>query len=209
MSRARDTADQINRVNSSAADATAITVDSSENVLVGKTTTAVNTQGIQLGSNGRFYATSDGAESAVFNRKTSDGTIADFRKDNTSVGSIGVSGTRMHLLNGDTGLRFAGDTNSIFPCTTAGADSNNAIDLGASGNRFKDFYVGGGIYLGGVGSANKLEDYEEGTFNVVYNQGASGGTYSRQFGQYTKVGRVVHFEIDFHAQGWSSNASSI
>ena len=32
MSRARDTADQINRVNSSAADATAITVDSSENV---------------------------------------------------------------------------------------------------------------------------------------------------------------------------------
>ena len=35
MSRARDTADQINRVNSSAADATAITVDSSENVGIG------------------------------------------------------------------------------------------------------------------------------------------------------------------------------
>ncbi|MDB4343073.1 hypothetical protein OAA21_00640 [bacterium] len=35
MSRARDTADQINRVNSSAADATAITVDSSEKVGVG------------------------------------------------------------------------------------------------------------------------------------------------------------------------------
>lgn len=35
MSRARDTANQINRVNSSAADATAITVDSSENVGIG------------------------------------------------------------------------------------------------------------------------------------------------------------------------------
>jgi hypothetical protein len=35
MSRARDTADQINRINSSAADATAITVDSSENVGIG------------------------------------------------------------------------------------------------------------------------------------------------------------------------------
>ncbi|MDB9879724.1 tail fiber domain-containing protein [Pseudomonadales bacterium] len=37
MSRARDTADQINRINSSAADATAITVDSSENVGIGST----------------------------------------------------------------------------------------------------------------------------------------------------------------------------
>ena len=35
MSRARDTADQINRINSSAADATAITVNSSENVGIG------------------------------------------------------------------------------------------------------------------------------------------------------------------------------
>ena len=35
MSRARDTANQINRVNSSAADATALTVDSSENVGIG------------------------------------------------------------------------------------------------------------------------------------------------------------------------------
>ena len=35
MSRSRDAADQINRVNSSAADATAITIDSSENVGVG------------------------------------------------------------------------------------------------------------------------------------------------------------------------------
>ena len=38
MSRARDTANQINRVNSSAADATAITVDSSENVGIGTAT---------------------------------------------------------------------------------------------------------------------------------------------------------------------------
>ena len=37
MTRARDAADQINRVNSSAADATAITIDSSENVGIGTT----------------------------------------------------------------------------------------------------------------------------------------------------------------------------
>ena len=109
----------------------------------------------------------DGNTSLTVNRLTSDGDIIDLQKDGSTVGSIGVSGTRMHLLNGDTGLRFAGDTNSIFPCTTAGADSNNAIDFGASGNRFKDFYLGGGIYLGGTGSANYLDDYEEGTFTPV------------------------------------------
>ena len=69
----------------------AMTLDASGNLLVGKTSTAVNTQGIQLGSNGRFYATSDGAESAVFNRKTSDGVIASFRKDNTTVGSLSTN----------------------------------------------------------------------------------------------------------------------
>ena len=77
-------------------------IDSSGNLLVGKTTTAVNTQGIQLGSNGRFYATSDGAESAVFNRKTSDGTIADFRKDNTSVGSIATNAGALVLKGAST-----------------------------------------------------------------------------------------------------------
>jgi hypothetical protein len=42
MSRARDTADQINRINSSAADATAITVTSSENVGIGTTSPSSN-----------------------------------------------------------------------------------------------------------------------------------------------------------------------
>ena len=39
-----------------------------------------------------------------------------------------------------------------------------AIDLGNGNNRFKDAYLSGGVYLGGTGSANKLDDYEEGTW---------------------------------------------
>ena len=129
-----------------------------------------------------------------------------------AVGSIGVSGTRMHLLNGDTGLRFAGDTNSIFPCTTAGADSNNVIDLGASGNRFKDFYVGGGVYLGGTGSANKLDDYEEGTEVFSLTPTTSGtitlnSSYDTLF--YTKVGSLVHISGYFRVSSVSSPAGAI
>ena len=37
MTRPRDIADSINRINSSAADATAVTIDSSENVSIGTT----------------------------------------------------------------------------------------------------------------------------------------------------------------------------
>lgn len=137
----------------------------------------------------------DGNTSLTVNRLTSDGDIIDLQKDGSTVGSIGVSGTRMHLLNGDTGLRFAGDTNSIFPCTTAGADSNNAIDFGASGNRFKDFYLGGGIYLGGIGSANYLDDYEEGTWSPTHTSGAGTGSFSNS--NYTKIGKLVHVVTSF------------
>ena len=171
------------------ASSTAVTLDSSGNFLVGKTSASTLTVGVEARADGTFAAVKSSGGAAVFGRNTDDGTILTFRKDGTTVGSIGVSGTRMHLLNGDTGLRFAGDTNSIFPCTTDGADSNNAIDLGASGNRFKDFYLGGGIYLGGTGSANKLDDYEEGTWTPAM----TGLTLALAQGNYTKIGQIVHW----------------
>ncbi len=52
MSRSRDAADQINRVNSSAADATVITIDSSENVGIGTTPSGNLTAGYNLRLNG-------------------------------------------------------------------------------------------------------------------------------------------------------------
>ena len=61
------------------------------------------------------------------------------------------------------------------------------MDIGASDARFKDLYLGGGIYLGGTGSANKLTDYEEGTWTPTVND----GTISQAAGYYTKVGRMV------------------
>ncbi|MDB4486545.1 hypothetical protein N9014_00365 [bacterium] len=169
--------------------ATALTIDSDETVLVNRTSAISNNFPINV------VAKSDGG---IIMMPESNADFEAMRIVNhgltAAVGSIGVSGTRMHLLNGDTGLRFAGDTNSIFPCTTNGADSNNVIDLGASGNRFKDFYVGGGIYLGGTGAANKLSDYEEGTWTPTL-----GGTavYNIQQGIYTKIGNTVtiHFAI--------------
>jgi hypothetical protein len=66
--------------------------------------------------------------------------------------------------------------------------------LGYSGGRFKDLYLSGGVYLGGTGSANKLDDYEEGVHQTAITMSGSGtvtlnASYDRF--SYTKVGRLV------------------
>ena len=56
-----------------------------------------------------------------------------------------------------------------------------------------DLTLSGGVYLGGTGSANKLDDYEEGTWTpeISFNGGQTGITYAAQFGLYTKIGNFV------------------
>jgi hypothetical protein len=68
-------------------------IDSSGNVLVGKTSGgALGTAGIELRPN-NLYVTSDNSVPIYVNRKTTDGVITDFRKDGTTVGSISVTGS--------------------------------------------------------------------------------------------------------------------
>ena len=190
MSRARDTADQINRVNSSAADATAITVDSSENVLVGKTSSSTTTAGNELRAGGLAAFTRSGSYSLNLNRLASDGDIAVFQKDNTTVGSIGAHSSGTYLGTADTGIYFNSGNDSIDPYNpSVPINRDNAISLGAGSRRFKDAYLSGGVYLGGTGSANKLDDYEEGTWTPV--DGSGQVTITGATGVYTRVGRQV------------------
>ena len=70
--------------------------------------------------------------------------------------------------------------------------ADNVSDLGATGARWVDAYLGGGLFIGGTGSANKLEDYEEGTYTpVVYYDATNDHTYTEQLGTYTKIGNFV------------------
>jgi len=73
-----------------------------------------------------------------------------------------------------------------------GSIADDTTNLGDAGTRFKDLYLSGGVYLGGTGSANKLDDYEEGTWTPNINYGGTLGTMSNASGVYTKVGRIVH-----------------
>ena len=67
-------------------------IDSSGNLLVGKTATSVGTAGFEANATG-MSATNSGAEAANFNRNTSDGTIVIFRRSSSGVGTISVTTT--------------------------------------------------------------------------------------------------------------------
>ncbi|MDC0006147.1 hypothetical protein OAE42_05515 [Gammaproteobacteria bacterium] len=145
--------------------------------------------------------------SITIDRKSTDGTIAEFRKDGTAVGNIGTDSNGDFVIDGSanhSGLRFK--DNTIVPKQN-GSDADNAIDLGKSDKRWKDLYLSGGVYLGGTGSANKLDDYEEGTWTPVLSDNSSNNfTMGTQQGLYTKVGNVVtvYFNVQFSNTGSGS-----
>ena len=183
-------------------------IDSSGNLLVGKLSASTNTVGVEARADGTFAAVKSGGGAAVFGRNNSDGDIITVRKDGSYVGSIGNAGSNSYFSNGDTGLLFASNVDAIIP-TNSGATRDNAIDLGNSGNRFKDLYLSGGVYLGGTGGANLLEDYEEGTWNPVVTGSSTAGSMNvtDRLGRYTKVGRLVtlHFYFDGDSGTGSGN----
>ena len=183
--------------------ATAITIDSSENVLVGASAVGMGTSSSVTGaairgSIGYLEIARDGDSAARLNRQSSDGSIIDFAKDGSTVGSIGAKSDDAYIGTGDTGVRFNDGNDQIWPVGASGASRDAAIDLGNSGVRFKDLYLSGGVYLGGTGAANKLDDVETGTFVVDLTwstPGNSSVSYLARTGQYVKVGRMVTFQL--------------
>ena len=163
-------------------------IDSSGNLLVGKTNANATDVGIVANASGRLYATASGG-SSIFNRTSSDGDIVDFRKDGTTVGSIASKDGDIAIGTGDTGLRFVDGSDAITPHNTStNVGRGSAIDLGASGTRFKDLYLSGGVYLGGTDAANKLDSYEEGTWTPT----TSSGSWTITTAKYVKIGKIVH-----------------
>ena len=196
------------------ADATAITIDGSEAVLVGKTSNTFSQQGVVLRANNDSQITRDGGNPFSLNRTSSDGNILTLYKDGSTVGSIGVGQSDdLYIGTDDTGL-LTGSNDALCPwnpSTNAGRDS--AIDLGTDVLRFKDAYLSGGIYLGGAVAANKLDDYEEGTWtpSLYAVTGGAITVSATSTGFYTKVGRLVHvsFAIDSFAVSGGTGGATI
>ena len=92
------------------------------------------------------------------------------------------------VLNGTTGI-----TAPDIDVTAQSTDITTTGDITAV-----DATLSGGLYLGGTGSANYLDDYEEGTWTPV-DGSAANLTFTSNYGKYTKIGNQVicHFTLQY------------
>ena len=169
-------------------------INDSGHLLVGKTSSALNTVGAELRSVGTVTGTRDSGEAAQFQRRTDNGAIVVLKKDGSTVGSIESKNGDSTGINlypaGNIGVR--GVPSAVIPFGN-GSDRDATTDLGRVAHRFRNGYFSGGVYLGGTGSANYLDDYEEGTWTPTLEGATSGSaSFSAVNGAYVKIGRFVH-----------------
>ena len=97
-----------------------------------------------------------------------------------------------------------------FQPTENGVANDGIIEFNTNGGRFKAV---NGIQLGGDTDANKLDDYEEGSFTAEFSSGGATFTYSVRQGYYTKIGNIVIYNIYIQLDGTpfttTSNAVTI
>jgi hypothetical protein len=175
----------------------AMRIDSSGNLLVGKPSTDAGvTAGLEYASN-VLYSTRAGTP-AAFNRLTSDGDIALFRKDGATVGSIGVGGSGdLYIGDGDTALLIDGESDLVAPWNTStNLVRDNAIDLGYSSGRFKDLYLSGGVFAGATSGGAK----------VVAEAIATGTTYSASWP--ATGGTALYMQVNSSAVGSITTTTS-
>jgi hypothetical protein len=155
-------------------------IDSDGKLLVGTThnslynTSTQSHAGVLLdGANDNLQIARYQGTTAFFNRLSNDGDIIDFRKNGTTVGSIGTEVTdatlqadlyvharstaggsslnesRLWLLGGDSGIVLDGYTNAILP-TDENSYEDNRTNIGSSDYRFKDLYLSNAVVQAGI-----------------------------------------------------------
>jgi hypothetical protein len=137
-------------------------LDGSGNLLVGTTTTTAGNEGMVYFNGSSLRVTRDSDEPLNLDRLSTDGVIAAFKKDGTTVGSIGCYSGDLTIGNGSTvGLIFeqtGSDRISPWNLTT-NATRDGEIDLGDSNQRFKDIYASNGTIQ--TSDRNEKQDIEE------------------------------------------------
>ena len=149
-------------------------IDASQNLLVGTTdstpynnnagSTADN--GIVLSEAGWLAAARYQGTVAFLNRTDNDGDIAVFRRDGTTVGSIGsLSGTQIVIDSGGnrSGVRF--EDNGLLPRKNS-AMADGTVTLGNPSYKFSDLYLSGTANVQYAG-ATDTGIYFNGSFNAV------------------------------------------
>ena len=151
----------------------------------------------------------DGGTALTVDRATSDGNVAEFQQDGTTLAQIGALGVRGYFAADNAGI--SPYQNVIYPTNGTGTAVDNTVDIGHSSYRPKDLYLGGNLYIGGTGSANALDDYEYGVFDPDIE--ASGTAFTSRTiasrgGYYEKVGNAVSVYVYFELSAFTLGSAS-
>ena len=134
---------------------------------------------------------------STFTKSGDSGIIAEFYNDTTKVGFIKDRSELVSSLVLDprtNGVGISATSNALIPTDLNGNLNTNLTNLGNVANKWKDLFLGGGVYLGGsTDAANKLDDYEEGTWTPTYTASTTSPVYTAEQtnGYYVKVGSLV------------------
>jgi len=158
---------------SSSADATAITIDSSENVGFGVTPeTWDSRKALQIGGNGALAASpsaGSGGYIQLLQNAYTDGTWKYISTDEAA---------RLRSQDGQWNFDVAasGSADSAITWATKVTIDTDGLKFGTD-----------------TAAANALDDYEEGTWTPsLGGSGNRSGTWSNTIGLYTKIGNIVH-----------------
>ena len=113
-----------------------------------------------------------------------------FKIDSNDDGSGGTSDIVL-AQSGVERLRIEDNGNVLFYEDT-GTTAKMVWDAGAESLTLPDLKLSGGVYLGGTGAANKLDDYEEGTWTPAASSNVTVDLVHNA--QYTKVGNLVNIQ---------------
>ena len=163
------------------------------NVLVGRTSVGNTGNGHSIrGADSAIFSRDASGETMQVCRNAATGELIRFNSNGSQIGSIGTSGGATYFGSAQSGIMFNGVNQNPTNGTSTRVDNTN--DLGASNYRYKDIYLGGGAFLGGTATANKLDDYEEGTFNLTMAGGNGNPSTTQTLGsEYVKIGKLVYF----------------
>ena len=154
--------------------ATAITIDSNEKIIIGDTASHVDDL-LQIET-----PASGGGHGIQIRRNDS----------NTDQGI----GRILFGNNTDTDL-------ATISAKTDGANDSGALTFstqatgGSSSEKLRILSSGGITFNGDTAAANALDDYEEGTFTPTVTSGITSVGYSAQTGYYTRIGNLVLFNL--------------
>jgi hypothetical protein len=169
-------------------------LDSSGELLAGKTSADNTTAGHRLSPSGFVSHVRSGNEVMILNRLSSDGSILTFRQDGENIGSIGVTGTDFYIgRESSSNLRF--QSAGIRPSTGASL-ADDTYELGGASARFTNLHLANQVYINGTTPNIRFTDSDTGADSQITASSGYGALVLKADYNNETAGSYIGFEVD-------------